>query len=66
MEREHCFEGYSKEDPSTSKYFDRDPTAEDKRYPMCRMTAAKYGNTKDFWCKHRKGHMKNFHPSKRW
>ena len=32
---------------------------------FCRITAAKYGNAKDFWCKHRKEHMKNFHPSKR-
>ena len=63
MVREHCFEGYTKNNPS--KFLDRYSTAEDKRCYFCRITAAKYGNAKDFWYKHRKEHMKNFHPSKR-
>ena len=63
MEREHCFEEYTKGSP---RYLDRNPTAEDKRSHISQLTAAKYGNTKGFWCRHRKEHMKNFHPSKRW
>ena len=70
MEREHCFEGYSKEGPkgrweTKENYLDEWPTAEDKRCGHCQYWANYYGNTKDFWCRHRKEHMKNFHPSRR-
>ena len=59
MEREHCFEGYSKE-----RYYDdkkylktengeyERPTMYDKRCYSCREAAARYGNKIDFWCKH--------------
>ena len=72
MGREHCFEGYSKEGPrghwevqDNIEYLDRWPTVEDKRFYHCRYWAKYYGNTKDFWCRHQKAHMLNFHPSRR-
>lgn len=72
MEREHCFEGYTK-----GRYYEEKkylktgtgeyqrPTGHDKRCNHCQHWALYYGNYKDFWCKHRKGHMQKFHPSTR-
>ena len=64
MEREHCFEGYSKEgmkgrwEIRERKYLDEWPTKEDKRCGDCQYWANYYGNMKDFWCQHQKEHEK--------
>ena len=41
------------------------PSAKDKRCNHCQYWALYYGNYKDFWCKHKKEHMKKLHPSVR-
>ena len=69
--REHCFEGYTKEGFSGNNYLKTEdgkfqkPSAKDKRCDHCRYWALHYGNHKDFWCRRRKEHMKKFHPSTR-
>ena len=68
------FRGYSEEGPrecwegnylktETGEF--QKPSSENKRCYHCRYWAHFFGNTKDFWCRHRKEHMKNFHPSTR-
>ena len=72
MVQENDFADYTKQNKgSYNNYLKTEngelqkPTANDKRCDRCRYWALHYGNHKDFWCRHRKEHMKKFHPSTR-